>query len=79
MCSIWDFDGSQKVRDGCTRCMIDCYRDPSVIQFVAINASDAWNALRRGHLRKAAKHIFDRRNLTSLNAVWENRKWIGGV
>jgi len=79
MCNIYEFDQSKVIRDGCTRCMIDCYRDPSVLQFVAINASDAWNALRRGDLEKAAKHIADRRNLISLKAVWEGRKWIGGV
>lgn len=79
MCSIYEFDESKLIRDGCTRCMIDCYRDPSVIQFVAISASDAWHSLRRGQVLKAAKHIFDGRNLTSLKAVWENRKWIGGV
>ncbi len=79
MCSIYEFDESKLIRDGCTRCMIDCYRDPSVIQFVAISATDAWNNLRRGRVLQAAKHIFDRRNLTSLKAVWENRKWIGGV
>jgi hypothetical protein len=59
--------------------MIDCYRDPSVLQFVAISASDAWNNLRRGRLLAAAKNVFDARNLTSLKAVWEERKWIGGV
>ena len=79
MCSIYEFDSSKLIRDGCTRCMIDCYRDPSVLQFVAISASDAWKALRRGELGKAARHVFDGRNLTSLKAVWENRKWIGGV
>ncbi len=79
MCNIYEFDESKLIRDGCTRCMIDCYRDPSVIQFVAISASDAWNSLRRGKVLQAARHIFDKRNLTSLKAVWENRKWIGGV
>jgi MoaA/NifB/PqqE/SkfB family radical SAM enzyme len=79
MCSIYDFDESKLIRDGCTRCMIDCYRDPSVLQFVAISASDAWNNLKRGRPLDAAKSIFDRRNLTSLKAVWEDRKWIGGV
>jgi MoaA/NifB/PqqE/SkfB family radical SAM enzyme len=79
MCSIYDFDQSKLIRDGCTRCMIDCYRDPSVLQFVAINASDAWNNLKRGKLLTAARHVLDRRNLTSLKAVWEDRKWIGGV
>ena len=79
MCSIYEFDSSKLIRDGCTRCMIDCYRDPSVLQFVAINASDAFQNLRKGNLRAAAKNIFDRRNLTSLKAVWEDRKWIGKV
>jgi MoaA/NifB/PqqE/SkfB family radical SAM enzyme len=79
MCSIYEFDPSKLIRDGCTRCMIDCYRDPSVLQFVAVNASDAFNNLKQGKLLSAAKNVFDRRNLTSLKAVWEDRQWIGGV
>ena len=79
ICNVYEWDESKKIRDGCTRCMIDCYRDPSVLQFVAINASDAWNHLRRGQWRAAARNIFDRRNLTSLKAVWEDRRWIRGV
>jgi len=78
ICNIYEFDQSKLIRDGCTRCMIDCYRDPSVLQFVAISASDAWNNLRRGKLIAAAKNVFDPRNLTSLKAVWEERKWISG-
>jgi len=46
------------IRDGCTRCMIDCYRDPSILQFVAINASDAYQHLKKGQLRAAAGKIF---------------------
>ena len=79
MCKVWDWDDSKLIRDGCTKCMIDCYRDPSVLQFVAISASDAYNNLKRGKISAAAKNIFDARNLTSLKAVWEDRKWIGGV
>src|SRR5205809_4823133 len=79
MCNIYEFDQSKLIRDGCTRCMIDCYRDPSVLQFVAISASDAWQNLKKGRFIKAAKNVFDSRNLTSLKAVWEDRKWIGGV
>jgi MoaA/NifB/PqqE/SkfB family radical SAM enzyme len=79
MCNIYEFDDSKLIRDGCTRCMIDCYRDPSVLQFVAINASDAWKHLKTGKLGAAARNIFDRRNVTSLKAVWEDRKWIGKV
>ena len=79
MCKVWDWDDSKLIRDGCTRCMIDCYRDPSVLQFIAISTSDAWNNLKQGNLAGAAKNIFDSRNLTSLRAVWEDRKWIGKV
>jgi MoaA/NifB/PqqE/SkfB family radical SAM enzyme len=79
MCSIYEFDETKLIRDGCTRCMIDCYRDPSVLQFIAISASDAYHELRKGRLGAAARHIFDRRNLVSLRAVWEQRKWIGKV
>ena len=79
ICNVYEWDDSKLIRDGCTRCMIDCYRDPSVLQRVAINASDAWQATKKGHLLTAAKHVFDSRNLTSLKAVWEDRKWIGGV
>ncbi len=79
MCNIYEFDSSRLIRDGCTRCMIDCYRDPSVLQFVAVSASDAWHHLKRGRALAAAKSLLDRRNLTSLKAVWEDRKWIGKV
>jgi MoaA/NifB/PqqE/SkfB family radical SAM enzyme len=79
MCHIYDFDQSKLIRDGCTRCMIDCYRDPSVLQFAAVNASDAWHDLKAARLLSCAKHVFDGRNLTSLRAIWEGRKWIGKV
>ncbi|MGA2751224.1 MAG: radical SAM protein [Verrucomicrobiota bacterium] len=79
ICNIYDFDSSKLIRDGCTKCMIDCYRDPSVLQFVAVSASDAWHNLKKGNLGAAAKNIFDRRNLVSLQAIWEDRHWIGKV
>ena len=79
MCNIYELDSSKLIRDGCTRCMIDCYRDPSVLQFVAISASDAWNNLKAGKVLAAARNLFDRRNLTSLKAVWEDRNWISKV
>ena len=79
MCNVYAWDDSKLIRDGCTRCMIDCYRDPSVLQHVAINASDAWQALKRGRLLKAASHVLDGRNAISLRAVWEDRKWISKV
>ncbi|HYE33031.1 MAG TPA: radical SAM protein [Methylomirabilota bacterium] len=79
MCNIYEFDETKLIRDGCTRCMIDCYRDPSVLQFVAISASDAFKNVKQGKLLAAARNVFDSRNVTSLKAVWEDRKWIGKV
>ncbi|KAF0180451.1 MAG: radical SAM protein [Limisphaerales bacterium] len=79
MCKVYEWDDSKLIRDGCTKCMIDCYRDPSVLQHVAINASDAWHALKKGDVGTAAMKVLDSKNLTSLKAVWEDRKWIGKV
>ena len=42
MCNVYDWDDSKLIRDGCTRCMIDCYRDPSVLQFVAVYNGDKY-------------------------------------
>ncbi len=79
MCNIYEFDSSKLIRDGCTQCMIDCYRDPSVLQFVAVNLSDAWTDLKAGRLLAAGRKLCDRRNLTSLRAVWQDRKYISAV
>jgi MoaA/NifB/PqqE/SkfB family radical SAM enzyme len=79
LCSIHEFDETKLIRDGCQRCMIDCYRDPSVLQFAAVSVHDAWQDLRRGRLLAAAKHLLDARNLASLKALREDRKYIGGV
>jgi hypothetical protein len=49
------------------------------MQFVSISASDAYTNLKRGKLISATKSIFDRRNFSSLKAVWEDRKWVGDV
>jgi hypothetical protein len=79
MCNIYEFDSSKLIRDGCTRCMIDCYRDPSVMQYVAVSANDAWHNFKRGKWISAARNVFDSRNWTSLKAVWSDRKWIRKV
>jgi len=72
LCHITDFDGSQRLRDGCTACMIDCYRDNSVMQHVGVAISDGIAAASRGRIGEAWNHWFDRRNLTSAKAVLED-------
>src|SRR5438445_5392105 len=37
MCSVWDFDKTPFVRDGCTACIADCYRDSSVMLHFAVS------------------------------------------
>jgi MoaA/NifB/PqqE/SkfB family radical SAM enzyme len=76
MCSIYDFDGSQRVRDGCTRCMLDCYRDSSVMQGIGVAAHDAWQALRGGRLREAGKALTRSSNLASVRSLLEEMPWL---
>ncbi|HUB47226.1 MAG TPA: radical SAM protein [Acetobacteraceae bacterium] len=72
LCHITDFDGSQRLRDGCTACMIDCYRDNSVMQHIGVAVSDGIAAASRGRIGEAWNHWFDRKNLTSVKAVLED-------
>jgi MoaA/NifB/PqqE/SkfB family radical SAM enzyme len=76
MCSIFDFDDSRRIRDGCTRCMIDCYRDASVMQHVGVSLHDSVTHLRHGRWRAAAEALFNRTVLDSLKSVCEGRGWI---
>lgn len=76
MCKIYDFDQSKIIRDHCNKCMVDCYRDPSVLQFIAVNLSDILHDMKSLHLGKATKKIFDSRNWTSIRAVLESQSWI---
>ena len=68
-CDIREFDGTQRVRDGCTACMIDCYRDDSVMQHVGVAVSDGMRAAAQGDVREAWNHWVDRRNLVSARAA----------
>ncbi len=76
ICSIFDFDDSRRIRDGCTRCMIDCYRDASVMQHVGVSLSDALAHARGGRWRTAAKTVFNRSVLDSMKSVLEGLGWI---
>jgi len=56
--------------------MIDCYRDSSVMQDVAVSVSAACKALRQGRLRDSARALTRQGNLGSLGAVLEELPWI---
>jgi len=76
MCHIKDFDGSQRVRDGCTKCMIDCYRDSSVMQHVGVSAHDAYQSFKRGNLHEGANALIRKGNLGSMHSVLEQLPWL---
>lgn len=76
MCHVFEFDGSQRVRDGCQACMVDCFRDASVQQHVAMALSDAIGSARRGHLSRAARQLFTREVLASVQSVLETTFWL---
>jgi MoaA/NifB/PqqE/SkfB family radical SAM enzyme len=72
MCSVWDFAKTPLVRDGCTACIADCYRDSSVMLHFAVSLGDALDSLGEGRLLAALKAVVDERNFVSLRAVLAN-------
>jgi MoaA/NifB/PqqE/SkfB family radical SAM enzyme len=76
ICSIYDFPRAAPIRDHCDLCMIDCYRDPSVLQHAAVAFADAVEHLRRGRLWRALRALADRRTIDSLRAIVEARSWL---
>ena len=65
MCSIYEFDKSKLIRDGCTACMINCYRDTSLMQHIAVSMHDAYQEVRRGNFKKGGKALTTRTNFDS--------------
>jgi MoaA/NifB/PqqE/SkfB family radical SAM enzyme len=76
MCSVWDFANAPLIRDGCTNCIADCYRDSSVMLHFAVSLSDASDQVRAGHLLTALKTLVSEANLSSLGAIAENAAMI---
>ncbi len=72
ICSVWDFATATLVRDGCTACIADCYRDSSVMLHFAVSLGDAVEHLREGEVLSALKCLASRENLSSLGAVAGN-------
>ena len=72
MCSVWDFAKTPLVRDGCTACIADCYRDSSVMLHFAVSLGDAIDCLSKGHVAAALGTIMNVRNLESIGAVVGN-------
>jgi MoaA/NifB/PqqE/SkfB family radical SAM enzyme len=76
ICSIREFRDAAPIRDHCDLCMIDCYRDPSVLQFAAVAFADAVELARRGRPIKAIRALVNDRTIDSLRAVAESVPWL---
>jgi MoaA/NifB/PqqE/SkfB family radical SAM enzyme len=74
LCSVWEFQETQLVRDGCTACIADCYRDSSVMLHFTVSIGDALDRLSEGRVLAAFKNLTDGRNLASVGAVARNAK-----
>jgi MoaA/NifB/PqqE/SkfB family radical SAM enzyme len=72
MCSVWEFGEAKLVRDGCTACIADCYRDSSVMLHFSVSIGDALDHLEAGRFLGAVRTLIDGRNLSSLGAVFAN-------
>lgn len=65
------------IRDHCEACTIDCYRDPSVYQYLAVSAADTLTAWRQGEWLKGLSTLFHPYNFLSLAAfLVEGRHWV---
>jgi MoaA/NifB/PqqE/SkfB family radical SAM enzyme len=72
LCSVWDFENTPLVRDGCTACIADCYRDSSVMLHFAVSLGDAADHLSEGRVIAALRALANRSNLVSLGAIASN-------
>jgi MoaA/NifB/PqqE/SkfB family radical SAM enzyme len=72
LCPVWEFADAPLVRDGCTACVADCYRDSSVMLHFAVSLGDALDRLSEGRVLAALKILADGANGTSLAAVAGN-------
>ena len=66
------------IRDDCQACTIDCYRDPSVYQYLAVSVADGLAALRQGQWLKGLGTLLHPYNFLSLAALLEGRHWVRG-
>jgi len=74
MCTVWEFKDTPLIRDGCTACMSDCYRDSSVYLHFAVSIGDAIGHLKKGRLGKAAGALATRNNWRSIKSLLEGTR-----
>ena len=76
MCHVNELKPEKLVRDGCTKCMIDCYRDSSVMQHIGMSVHDSYQAFKKGDVVEGVKALTRKGNLGSLGSVLEELPWL---
>ena len=76
MCNIHGFGPHKFIRDHCNLCMIDCYRDASVLQYIAVSLTDAFQAMKCRNFKGVYRSLVTKKNLLCLQAVAEQLRWI---
>jgi MoaA/NifB/PqqE/SkfB family radical SAM enzyme len=74
--SVFDLDRIPDCRDHCTKCMMSCYRNASVLMHAGVALEDARTALAGGHVGEAARMLFRPAVASSLGAVLEQSRHI---
>ena len=77
--SIHEFASVPFRRLNCNKCINECYREPSLMQYVAISVSDAVSAFGHGRVREGLGRLWDKNNLISLWASIEEWKDAGRI
>jgi MoaA/NifB/PqqE/SkfB family radical SAM enzyme len=76
MCHVSELAPEKLVRDGCTKCMIDCYRDSSVMHHIGVSLHDSYQAFKHGKPAEGFKALARKGNLGSIGSVLEELPWL---
>jgi MoaA/NifB/PqqE/SkfB family radical SAM enzyme len=79
MGTIHEFARVPFKRLNCNRCINECYREPSLMQYIAISVSDAIADFRGGRIAEGLGRLWDGKNLISLWASVEEWKAGGRI
>ncbi|HHT9119807.1 MAG TPA: radical SAM protein [Candidatus Hypogeohydataceae bacterium YC41] len=76
MGTVYEFARVPFKRLYCNRCINECFREPSLMQYIAISISDALEDFREGRVTRGFDRLLDRKNLISFWASVE--EWRAG-
>ena len=76
MGSVFDLDRLRNYHDRCTKCMMSCYRDASVLMHAGVAAVDAAAMAADGHALAAVQAFFNKSVALSLRSAWATKRQI---